>query len=154
LAVLLAVGVVAVYVQTAGFAFINFDDPLYVTENAWVRQGLTAGGVVWAFGAVVVANWHPLTLLSHMLDVQLFGLNAGWHHLTSVALHLANTLLLFGVLRRMTGATGRSALVALLFALHPLHVESVAWIAERKDVLSTTFLFLALTAYERYARRP
>jgi len=99
-------------------------------------------------------NWHPLTWLSHMLDCQLFGVNAGGHHLTSLLLHLANTLLLFGVLRRLTGALWRSALVAALFALHPLHVESVAWVAERKDVLSTLFWLLALWAYARYVQTP
>ena len=151
---LLCAAVGVAYGQLWGADFINLDDPTYVTENDWVRQGLTAGGVAWALTAIVSANWHPLTLLSHMLDVQLFGLNAGAHHLISVALHLVNTLLLFTVLRRMTAATGRSALVAFLFALHPLHVESVAWISERKDVLSTTFLFLALGAYEAYTRRP
>ena len=111
-------------------------------------------GVRWAFTSTEQANWHPLTWLSHMLDVQLFGLHAAGHHLTSVALHLANTLLLFAVLREMTRATSRSAIVAAFFAFHPLHVESVAWIAERKDVLSTTFLLLALHAYVRYVDRP
>jgi tetratricopeptide (TPR) repeat protein len=152
--VLLGLAVLAVYGQTWHAGFTNFDDPSYVADNTWVRRGLTVGGVMWAFTSTEQANWHPLTWLSHMLDTQLFGANAGGHHLTSVALHLVNTLMLFFVLRRMTSAPMRSAMVAALFALHPLHVESVAWIAERKDVLSTSFLFAALGAYAAYARRP
>jgi tetratricopeptide (TPR) repeat protein len=131
--------------------FINFDDPPYVTANPHVTSGLSWGNVVWAFQSNVAANWHPLTWLSHMLDVQLFGLRAGWHHLMSLLLHIANALLLFSVLRRMTGAEWRGALVAALFAVHPLHVESVAWVAERKDVLSTLFFMLTLWAYVRHA---
>jgi tetratricopeptide (TPR) repeat protein len=131
--------------------FINCDDQLYVTENGIIQSGLHWDGLVWAFSTAKGGNWHPLTWLSHMLDVQLFGLKPGWHHLTSLILHLANTVLVFMVLRRMTGAQWRSAFVAALFALHPLHVESVAWVSERKDVLSTFFFFLTLLAYVRYA---
>ena len=127
----------AVYTPVAGFDFVRFDDPDYVTQNEQVRAGLTWHGVGWAFTTGHVANWHPLTWLSHMLDVQLFGLDAGAHHVVNVAFHVANTLLLFVALQRMTGAVGRSAVVAALFAVHPLHVESVAWVSERKDVLST-----------------
>ena len=122
------------------FAFTNYDDNVYVTANPRVRSGLTLRGLAWALRTGYAGNWHPLTWLSHMLDCQLFGLNAGAHHLVNVLFHVANTLLLFRVLRRMTGALWRSALVAALFALHPLHVESVAWVAERKDVLSALLL--------------
>ena len=119
-----------------------------------VRGGLSVEGVVYAFTGVTVGNWHPLTMLSHMLDCQLFGAKdsgAGGHHLVNLALHVANTLLLFIALRCMTGAVWRSGLVAALFGLHPLHVESVAWISERKDVLSTFFFLLVLLAYHHYA---
>ncbi len=134
--------------------FISFDDDDYLTANPVVRQGLTWDGVVWAFSAPRVYNWHPLTWLSHMLDVQLFGLNAGAHHLMGLLLHIANSLLLFGVLRAMTGAPWRSGVVAALFALHPLHVESVAWAAERKDLLSTLFWLATLGLYHRYTQAP
>ena len=151
LCLLLAAVVLAVFWPVTGHDFINFDDPDYVTSNPVVQQGLTWEGVRWAFTSANASNWHPLTWLSHMLDVQLFDLKPGWHHLTSLLLHIANTLLLFGVLRRMTRALWRSGFVAALFALHPLHVESVAWVAERKDVLSTFFFMLTLWAYVRYA---
>jgi tetratricopeptide (TPR) repeat protein len=150
----LLVAVFAVYAQVATHAFLNFDDPIYVTENPQVRSGLTWDGVVWAFTTFHDSNWFPLTWLSHMFDVQLFGLDSGWHHLINVLLHALGTLLLFIVLRRMTGAQWPSAFVALNFAIHPLHVESVAWIAERKDVLSTLFWMLTLLAYSNYVRRP
>lgn len=132
--------------------FINYDDPAYVTENNVVQQGLTWEGIVWAFESGHIANWHPLTWLSHMLDVQIFGMSAGGHHFTNLVFHVANTLLLFSILTMATGALWRSAMVAVLFALHPLHIESVAWISERKDVLSTFFLMLSLGAYFRYAK--
>jgi tetratricopeptide (TPR) repeat protein len=132
---------------------VNFDDPQYVGDNRSLTRGLTWQGVSWAFTTRHAGNWHPLTWLSHMLDVRLFGLDAGAHHLTSVALHVANTLLLFGLLHAMTGALVRSAFVAALFAVHPLHVESVAWVAERKDVLSALFFFLTLWAYVAYVRK-
>jgi tetratricopeptide (TPR) repeat protein len=146
---LIAVNLV-VYSQVWRYEFLAWDDPYYVTENPNVTEGLTWRGVWWALRAQYEGNWFPLTRLSHMLDVQLYGLHAGAHHLTSLLLHIANTLLLFGVLRRMTGAAGRSAFVAALFAVHPLHVESVAWVAERKDVLSTLFWMLTLWAYVSY----
>ena len=149
----LGVAVLAIYGQTLGFEFVNFDDPQFVTGNPNVMGGLTFNGVVWAFGAGRMGSWHPLTWLSHMLDAQLFGTNAGGHHATNVLLHALNTLLLFGVFRSATGAVWRSALVAALFALHPLHVESVAWVSERRDVLSTAFGLLAIGAHVGYARR-
>ncbi len=135
----LVVATAAIYYQVAKFDFINFDTDQYVYENNFVKEGLTANSIRWAFTTMHVSNWHPLTWLSHMLDIELYGLNPGRHHLTSVFFHIVNSLLLFGVLRRMTGSLWRSGLVAALFALHPLHVESVAWIAERKDLVSSMF---------------
>jgi Flp pilus assembly protein TadD len=152
--VLLAVVTLAVYSQVRRFEFVNFDDPEYVTENNHVRPGLTWDGTVWAFKSLDAANWFPLTWLSHMADCQLFGLRSGWHHWTNVLLHTLATLVLFAALKRMTGALWRSAFVAFLFALHPMHVESVAWVAERKDVLSGLFWCLTLWCYARYAERP
>ncbi len=137
-----------------GADFINYDDPMFVTENAHVQAGLTWEGLRWAFTTLHMGFYYPLTLISHMLDCQIFGLNAWGHHLTSLLIHVANALLLMVVLRRATGALWPSTLVAALFALHPLHAESVAWIAERKDVLSTFFLMLTLLAYAAYAKRP
>jgi tetratricopeptide (TPR) repeat protein len=131
--------------------FINFDDPEYVTENSHVVSGLTWENVTWAFTTRYAGNWHPLTWLSHMVDAQLFGLKPAGHHAVNLLFHTFNTMLLFLVLQTMTRATWRSALVAALFALHPLHVESVAWISERKDVLSTLFFMLTLWSYARYA---
>ena len=142
--------VVAIYGQTLGAGFIAFDDPGYVYDNAHVRAGLSLAGLRWAFSSFQQSNWHPLTWLSLQLDAQLYGLHAGGFHLTNLLLHAANTLLLFGWLRRTTGALWPAALVALFFAAHPLHVESVAWVTERKDVLSTCFFCLTLLAYGRY----
>jgi protein O-mannosyl-transferase len=150
----LLLATLAAYAQVFQHDFVNYDDPDYVTENAHVRAGLSSEGLRWAFVSGDDANWLPLTRLSHMLDAQLFGLRSGFHHLTNVLLHALSTLLLFAVLRRTTGTLWRSALVAFLFALHPLHVESVAWIAERKDVLSAFFWFLTLWAYVRYVEKP
>jgi len=150
----LLLATLAAYAQVFQHDFVNYDDPDYVTENVHVRAGLTSDGLRWAFTSGDDANWLPLTRLSNMLDVQLFGLHSGFHHLVNVLLHALSTLLLFAVLRRTTGALWRSALVAFLFALHPLHVESVAWIAERKDVLSAFFWFLTLWAYVRYVEKP
>ena len=150
----LAVLTVAAYAGTWRNGFVSWDDPSYVSENAHVLGGLTWRGLVWAFTNVQGANWHPVTWLSHMLDVQLFGPDPGMHHAVALLLHILNTILLFGVLQRMTGAVGRSAFVAALFAVHPLHVESVAWAAERKDVLSTLFWMLTMTAYVAYVERP
>ena len=142
------------FAQVGGHEFVNYDDNEYVTDNPQVKQGLTAETVAWALTGHLMGHWQPLVALSHLLDVQLFGLDAGGHHLTNLWFHLANTLLLFGLLRRLTGARWRSAAVALLFAIHPLHVEPVAWVSSRKDVLSTFFLLLTLLAYARYAKRP
>jgi tetratricopeptide (TPR) repeat protein len=134
--------------------FINLDDNLLVYENPQVLAGFTKGGLIWAFTQYHAEYWHPVTWLSHMLDCQLFGLRPGLHHLTSLLFHLANCVLLLLILRKMTGTLWRSALVAALFAIHPLHVESVAWVAERKDVLSAFFWFLTIWAYVRYVEQP
>jgi len=150
----LALVIAALYGQVIGHQFIGYDDPEYVTDNPIVQKGLSWEGFLWAFTTFTLANWHPLTWLSHMLDVQLFGMNPGGHHLVSVLFHVLNTILVFWILRQTTGALWRSAVVAALFALHPLHVESVAWVSERKDVLSTFFWLLALWAYARYAKKP
>ncbi|HOC57718.1 MAG TPA: tetratricopeptide repeat protein [Verrucomicrobiota bacterium] len=147
----LALATLAVYLQVRDFGFINYDDLSMLVENPVVADGLTLRNILWAFSTSWFEYWHPLTWLSHMLDYELFGARPGWHHLVSVGLHVANTILLFAVLRRMTGALWRSAIVAALFALHPTHVESVAWLAERKDVLSGLFFMLTLWAYARYA---
>ena len=152
--ILLAAMVWVVFGQTLGFSFVNYDDNYYVYNNPIVEKGLTLPGILWAFTHVWAANWHPLTWLSHMLDCQFYGLNAGGHHLTNVLLHTATVILLFLVLRRMTGCLWRSAFVAAVFAIHPLRVESVAWVAERKDVLSGLFFMLTLGAYVHYARHP
>ena len=150
----LALAAWVVFGQTARFEFVNFDDDAYVYENPVVKGGLTRNGIVWAFNHRHAGNWHPLTTLSHELDCQWYGLKAGEHHLTNVALHAAAAILLFLALRQMTGALWRSAFVAALFAVHPLRAESVAWVAERKDVLSGLFFMLTLAAYVRYVRQP
>ncbi|MCS7336624.1 MAG: tetratricopeptide repeat protein [Verrucomicrobiae bacterium] len=144
---------VATYWPVKSYPFINYDDPQYVTENPHVRAGLTWQGVVWAFTTGHASNWHPLTWLSLMLDAELYGDWAGGFHLTNLLLHTVNTLLLFLLIHTTTGSIWRSGVVAGLFALHPLHVESVAWVAERKDVLSTCFGLLTLLAYAGYAMR-
>ena len=144
----------AVFAQTASHDFINFDDTIYVTDNPTVKEGLKARTVAWAFTATAASNWHPITWLSHMTDVQLFGLNPHGHHLTSVFIHTASALLLFLLLVQVTAAPWQSLFVATLFALHPLHVESVAWVAERKDVLSGLFWTLTLFLYVRYVKKP
>jgi tetratricopeptide (TPR) repeat protein len=141
------------YWPTFHYGFIDYDDADYIIANPHVNSGLSWSNIVWAFENTHAANWHPLTWISHMLDCQLFGLNAGAHHLMNVAFHIANTLLLFLWLNQLTGALWRSAFVAALFAWHPLHVESVAWASERKDVLSTFFWLLTLTVYSRYAKK-
>ena len=143
-----------VFGQTLRHDFINYDDPRYVYENTKITSGLNIAGIAWAFTHIHSENWHPLTTISHMLDCQLYGLKAGWHHFTNVLLHTIATILLFIALRQMTGALWRSAFVAAVFAIHPLRVESVAWIAERKDVLSGVFFMLTLLAYVHYVRAP
>lgn len=148
----LAVVTTALYWPVTHHDFVNVDDPRFIYQNTHVEAGLTWPGVVWAFRTLYTENWQPLTWLSHMLDCQLFGLNAGGHHLTSLLFHLANSLLLFAWLNSLTQATWRSAFVAAFFAWHPLHVESVAWACERKDMLSTFFWLLALMAYTSYAQ--
>jgi tetratricopeptide (TPR) repeat protein len=145
---------VALYWPVGTFEFDNYDTANYVYENSRVKAGLTAASLRWAFTTTHVSNWHPVTWLSHMLDVQLFGLNPGVHHWTNVVWHLANVLLLFCVLRLMTGSLWHSGAVAVLFAIHPLHVQSVAWIAERKDLLSAFFGLLAIWRYIRYVQSP
>ena len=153
LAVMLALMAIAIYWPVTGHDFVNCDDDLFVTANVQVQSGLTLESIRWAFLNPVCYNWHPLTVLSHMADCQLFGLKPWGHHLTNVLLHAGNTVLVFLLLRGLTGALWRSVLVAALFGLHPLHVESVAWVAERKDVLSACFGFLALLFYGRYAQQ-
>lgn len=150
----MAILVLAVFGQTAWFSFVNYDDNKYIYENLVVQKGLTWEGVRWASTYSEIGHWHPLTWLTHMADCQIYGLWAGGHHLTNVALHTISTLLLFLVLRRMTGRLWRSAFVAAVFAVHPLRAESVAWIAERKDVLSGVFFMLTLWAYLNYVEKP
>jgi protein O-mannosyl-transferase len=150
----LAVVTFALYAQVIGHHFITLDDPTYIQENPMVNRGVTLAGLAWAFTTFHAANWHPLTWISHMFDCQLFGMNAGHQLLVNALIHVANTLLVFWFLLRTTHARWPSALVAALFALHPLHVESVAWASERKDTLSTFFGLLSLIAYSRYAEAP
>ncbi len=150
----LALAAFAAYHQVSDHAFISFDDNLYVTANAHVQQGITGRGIVWAFGFTEHTYWHPVTWLSHMLDVELFGLDAGRHHLMNLLFHIVNGILLFAALRMATGSYWRSAFVAALFALHPVNVDTVAWVAERKNLLSTTFWMLTIIAYVQYVRRP
>src|SRR5881398_3515286 len=143
-----------VFGQTLQHDFVDFDDNVYVYQNPVITRGLSVDGVLTAFTHPHARNWHPLTTISHMLDCQLFGLKARGHHFTNVLLHTIAVLLLFFVLKQMTDAFWPSAFVAAVFAIHPLHVESVAWIAERKDVLSAVFFMLTLGAYVRYVRQP
>lgn len=151
---LLALATVAVFAQTATHGYVAYDDDQYVYENHWVKAGLTASNIGWAFTTFFYANWHPLTWISYMLDFSLWGENPGAQHLVNVTFHLASTLLLFLVLTRMTRRPWRAAIVAAVFAIHPLRVESVAWISERKDVLSTFFDVLTLWIYIRYVANP
>jgi protein O-mannosyl-transferase len=144
----------AAYAPVRANGFLNYDDDIYVTRNGMVARGLTPSSVAWAFTSTSRSNWHPLTWLSHMLDCQLFGLDPAGHHATSVLLHLVNVALLLALLHAATGAFWRSLVVAGLFAVHPLNVESVAWVAERKNVLSTVFAWLVLFAYGAWVRRP
>ncbi len=149
----LALSVWVVFGQTLHHEFVNYDDGKYVYKNPMITRGLSWDGVVWAFTHRHQVNWHPLTTLSHMLDCQLYDLHPGGHHLTSVLLHAVTAMLLFLMLRNLTGSLWRSAFVAAIFAIHPLRVESVAWVAERKDVLSGLFFMLTLWAYTRYAQK-
>jgi len=151
---LLVVVTFATYAQVRNYSFVNYDDPCYITQNPIVQEGLSLDSLSWSFTTKSCANWHPLTWISYLFDIQLFGVNPGMLHLTSVFLHIANALILFIALRIMTGKLWQSAFVAALFALHPLHVESVAWISERKDVLSTFFWVLTMLSYAWYVRRP
>ncbi len=144
----------AVFGQTLRHDFVNYDDPRYVYQNTRITSGLNIAGIAWAFTHIHSENWHPVTTITHMLDCQLYGLKAGGHHFTNVLLHTVAVVLLFLLLLQMTGALWRSAFVAALFAIHPLHVESVAWVAERKDVLSGVFFMLTLLAHVHYARAP
>ena len=151
---LLAAATFAVYVRVNGLQFVEYDDPDYVSRNAHVQAGLSWQTVTWALSATEASNWHPITWLSHALDCQLYGLDPGSHHVTSMVLHIVNVLLLFLLLHRVTGSLGRSSLVAFLFALHPLNVESVAWVAERKNVLCSFFFLLTLAACGWYVQKP
>lgn len=150
----LAAACMAIYLQTATHSFVNLDDFEYIVNNPNVRGGLTAPGIAWAFTTISHFYWQPFTWLSHMLDCQLFGLNAGPHHLVSMVLHAVNSVLLLSALFLLTGKPGRSAFGAAIFALHPLRVESVAWAAERKDVLSGLFWILTMAAYAFYVKAP
>ncbi|HEY4743051.1 MAG TPA: tetratricopeptide repeat protein [Desulfuromonadaceae bacterium] len=149
----LVVITLAVYIRAGHFQFINFDDNLYVTKNPHVAGGFTTNNIVWAFTTFDYSYWHPITWLSHMADVQLFGMKAGGHHLTNVVIHTLSSLLVLITLFRMTGALWQSSFIAALFALHPMHVESVAWVAERKDVLCALFWFLTIIAYAEFTKR-
>ncbi|MHC4559155.1 MAG: glycosyltransferase family 39 protein, partial [Planctomycetota bacterium] len=150
----LSLTTLVVYWPVHNHKFVKYDDDKYITDNRDVQSGLSWQSVRWAFTTGHASNWHPITWLSHMLDCQIFGLRVGAHHLINVLFHIVNMLLLFVILKRMTGALWPSAFVAAVFGLHPLHVESVAWIAERKDVLSTFFWMLTMWAYVRYAQHP
>lgn len=146
----LIVIVFAVYLQVGNHAFLNYDDNIYVTGNPHVADGISAKSIIWAFTTFEASNWHPITWLSHMIDAELYDMDPAGHHLTSVAIHAISTVLLFLLLLRISGLPWHSSCVAILFAVHPLHVESVAWIAERKDVLSALFWFLTLLWYAHY----
>src|SRR5437868_1528199 len=150
----LAVVTFGIYAQVIGHRFITLDDRSYIEDNPMVNRGVTLAGLAWAFTTFDAGNWHPLTWIAHMIDSQLFGMFAGGHLLVNALIHTANTLLVFWFLLRTTQARWSSALVAALFALHPLHVESVAWASERKDTLCTFFGLLSLIAYARYAKAP
>jgi Tfp pilus assembly protein PilF len=152
--ILLAAVVIVIYYKTFHFGFIDLDDNQYVFDNPFIRNGLNFATIKWAFTSYYAANWHPITWLTHALDISLAGMNAGWAHGVNVALHLVNSILVFVVLSKLTGRFWESVIVAGLFAAHPAHVESVAWVAERKDVLSTMFWFLTMWAYVRYVQQP
>ncbi|MDA3897917.1 MAG: hypothetical protein PF482_17430 [Desulfobacteraceae bacterium] len=147
LCLILAVITFSMYVQILDFDFVNYDDNDYVYDNPHVQKGVTLHAITWAFTTGHASNWHPLTWMSHMLDYQMFGLWPGGQHLTSLLFHIVNSLLLFFLFREMTGNLWQSAFVAVVFALHPLHIQSVAWVSERKDVLSTFFWMITLWAF-------
>jgi len=149
----LVITILAVYMQVGNHEFLSFDDEIYVTNNPHVASGITGKNIIWAFKSVEASNWHPITWLSHMADVELYGMNPRGHHLTNVIIHTVSSLLLLLLLIRITGSLWQSSFVAFLFALHPLHVESVAWVAERKDVLSAFFWFLTLFLYSEYTSK-
>ena len=151
---LLALATFAVFWQALGSDFTNYDDDKYVTGNSHIQAGVTRESIAWAFSSTLASNWHPLTWISHVLDFWMYDSDPKGHHLTNLLFHIANVLLLFLLLSRMTGSLWRSAFVAALFGIHPLHVESVAWVAERKDVLSTFFWMLTMLAYVWYAQAP
>jgi hypothetical protein len=153
LAVVVTLLSAALFAPALSFEFLEWDDPLYVTHNPRVTGGLSADGLRWAFTTDHAGNWHPLTWISHMVDVEIFGMNPAGHHATSVAIHALNACLLFLLMVSCTGRARLAALLALLFALHPLRVESVAWVSERKDVLSATFWLATMLAYSRWAER-
>ncbi len=154
ISILLVIVTSIAFAQVITNDFVVYDDNKYVTYNKIVKAGLTSKGLAWAFTAFHASNWHPLTWISHMVDCSIYGMKPWGHHLTSLLFHLANVLLLFHILKIMTGSMWRSAFVAALFAVHPLHVESVAWVSERKDVLSTFFWLLTILVYLRYVRSP
>ena len=150
----LAVAVFGIYFQTRHFGFIDYDDPEFVTNNVHIRDGLTPAAVAWAFRTGYAANWFPLTWLSYMLGVSIYGLSSAGHHLTNAFLHALNSILLFFVLRRMTGARWQSAFTAMIFAVHPLHVEPVAWVSQRRELLAGMFWMLSIGTYLRYVKQP
>ncbi|MBW1984920.1 MAG: glycosyltransferase family 39 protein, partial [Deltaproteobacteria bacterium] len=152
--IFIAITIFAAYWHLPKNDFISFDDNLYVTENLHVQEELTAKKLIWTFTTFHAFNWHPLTWLSHMLDFQLFGLNPSMHHFMNLLFHILNSILLFVVLNEMTKNKWPCAFVSILFALHPLHVESVAWVSERKDLLSTFFWILTMWSYFRYTKKP
>jgi len=151
--ILLTVVTACCFLQVSEFDFVNIDDNVYVTENHHIQSGITPESIVWAFSTTYAEFWHPLTWLSLMLDYELYGLHAGGYHVTNLILHILSTLLLFWLFHRMTGEIWKSAFVAAFFALHPLHVESVAWVSERKDVLSAFFWMLTLCLYVFYTEK-
>jgi hypothetical protein len=150
--VLLAGGTFWLYKSVCNYPFIPLDDMNYITANPNIAEGFTAKAVKWAFVTDLCTNWHPITWLSHIMDVELFGFNAGYHHFINLLIHIGNVLLLFAILKAMTGKVWQSAFVAAVFAVHPLNVESVAWVSERKNVLSTLFWLLVMAGYWRYAK--
>ena len=154
IAIMLCLGTFMLYSQVTHFDFINYDDTDYVSQNPHIQNGINIESITWAFTAFHAGNWHPLTWISHMLDYEIYGLDPGGHHLTSLIFHILNTLLLFAILFQMTGRSYAAGFAAALFALHPLHVESVAWVSERKDVLSAFFGLLTIRAYIRYVLKP